>query len=191
LFWEDPDRLPSREPYLQADAPRVERWRDRLAADGSGLRVGLSWAGSPTHGYDVLRSIDLGRFQPILDVPGVRFYSLQAGASAGRIAELDLEGKITGNLVNEADFENTAALVANLDLVITVDTAICHLAGGLGRPTWTLLHYSPDWRWLLGSEQTNWYPQMTLFRQAQPGIEAWSEVIERVRSRLESVRATA
>jgi ADP-heptose:LPS heptosyltransferase len=135
--------------------------------------VGLVWAGNPQHRQDRKRSIAPELLAPLGRVPGVAFFSLQRGWRARiegiKLCELEEE---TGTVVD------TAAAIMNLDLVISVDTMVAHLAGALGRKVWLLLGFSPDWRWMLEREDTPWYPTMRLFRQRRPGD--WPEVIERV-----------
>jgi tetratricopeptide (TPR) repeat protein len=168
--------LPMAAPYLRADAEKRARWRERLGPTAR-TKIGIAWKGNPKHVDYRRRSIDPQLLLPLLQVPDVDFYSLQiempgtkatAGAPEGII---DLTSHI-------ADFTDTAAFIAELDLVISVDTATAHLAGALGRPVWTLLPFSPDWRWELGSDATPWYPTMRLFRQETTGD--WQGVIERV-----------
>jgi tetratricopeptide (TPR) repeat protein len=170
--------IPRSVPYLQVDSRAIERWRERLAHDPGGLKVGLAWAGSSAHKNDRNRSLPLSLLAPWAQVQGVAFYSLQKGEAAGQAK--DSPGGM--NLIDwtEAlgDFADTAALVANLDLVISVDTAVVHLAGALGRPVWVLAPFMPDWRWLLEREDSPWYPTVRLFRQKTAG--RWDEVIERV-----------
>ena len=173
--------IPGQTPYVKADPALVETWRARLTSAG-GLRVGLAWAGSPTHKNDRNRSIPLSSFAPVAGVRGVTFYSLQKGEAAAQartpppgIALVDLTKEIK-------NFADTAALIANLDLVISVDTAAAHLAGAMGRPVWTLLPFLPDWRWMLDREDSPWYPTMRLFRQRTRG--EWAEVVERVAGEL-------
>src|SRR5262249_33834276 len=130
------------------------------------------------------RSMTVAHFSKFLDVPGLTVVSLQKDATADEIEILD---NISGSFLDAApllkDFSDTAALMASLDLVITVDTSACHLAGALGVPVWTLLPFSPDWRWLLEREDSPWYPTMRLFRQ--PKIGDWRSVVERVRETLQ------
>ena len=142
------------------------------------VKVGIVWAGNPKHPRDRKRSCPAELFLPFADIPGVSLYSLQLGP---RVSDLRLSE--AGTAVNDladaiGDFADTAAIVARLDLVITVDTAVAHLAGGLGSPTWVLIPFSPDWRWLLKREDTPWYPSMKIFRQTEPGN--WPEVFARV-----------
>lgn len=171
---------PPAHPYLRADAHRRAKWRDRLGSS-SHIRVGLVWQGNPQHVDDRRRSFDPGLLSPLLRVPEVDFYSLQVtpvtGATPSSLPEglIDLAPFLT-------DFAETAALIEQLDLIISVDTATAHLAGALGRPVWTLLPFAPDWRWGLESESTPWYATMRLFRQKAAG--AWDEVIQRAAAEL-------
>lgn len=160
------------QPYLRAE--------QRGGLDSAGLRVGLAWAGNPSHSRDRQRSITPGLLAPVLNIAGATFYSLQMGQPAPEGAT-DLTSGI-------ADFADTAALMAQLDLIITVDTAAAHLVGALGRPVWTLLPFVPDWRWGLESETTPWYPTMRLFRQKTAGD--WGEVIGRVAAELRALVAS-
>jgi tetratricopeptide (TPR) repeat protein len=172
IFDTTPNTIPAAVPYLFADPELVERWRRDLA----GLRafkVGIAWQGSPTHLWDRQRSIPLEKFAALTQVPGVRLISLQYGhgreqveAVADRFVVLDCSGR-DGD--SGLDFTDTAALVKNLDLVITCDTSLAHLAGALAAPVWVALHHAAEWRWLLGREDSPWYPSMRLFRQARPG----------------------
>lgn len=161
--------VPANIPYVHADPERTARWRSRLAGTGGECRVGLVWASQSKHRTAKAKSIPLEAFAPLGATPGVRWYSLQLGEAA-RDAWRPPSGMRLTDLGGElADFAETAAVVANLDLVISVDTAVAHLAGAMGRPTWTLLKFVPDWRWLLGRDDSPWYPTMRLFRQEQDG----------------------
>jgi tetratricopeptide (TPR) repeat protein len=171
--------LPAATPYLAPAPERVAYWRERIGTE-PGLEVGIAWAGSPVHRNDRNRSIALERFKPLFELAGARFFSLQVGRSADLaaiepMAIADLSGELT-------DFGETAAAIANLDLVIAADTALVHLAGALGKPVWTMLPFSPDWRWLLGRADSPWYPTMRLFRQPRPGD--WDGVVGEVRQAL-------
>ena len=170
--------IPRNVPYLQADAREVEKWRGRLAEDASSIKVGLSWAGRPEHKNDRNRSMPLARFAPLAQVPGVRFYSLQKGEAAAQAKAPPAGMELIDWTEELNDFADTAALIANLDLVISVDTAVVHLAGAMGKPVWTLLPFAPDWRWLLDRQDSPWYPTMRLFRQ--PSIGDWDSVMQRV-----------
>lgn len=173
-------------PYLEADSARRAGWRSRLNGN-TGLRVGLAWAGNPAHRNDRARSIDAAHLLPLLQVPGATFYSLQVLPRGDSAALLCGHGLID-HTVEIRDFADTAALIAELDLVISVDSAAAHLAGALGRPVWTLLPAVPDWRWGLQRENTPWYPSMWLFRQSQPGD--WRGVIQRVAAEVEVLART-
>lgn len=180
IFGTELGSIPSTIPYLFPDESQSLDWARRLSADG--LRVGLSWAGNPAHKHDRERSIDVSAWRRLLDAPGVRFFSLQRDPSglAGVTPSPDLAiADLTTDLV---DFAETAAAIAALDLVITVDTSVAHLAGALGKQVWLLLPYVPDWRWLLGRTDSPWYPTARLFRQASPG--AWAAVLDQVRYEL-------
>ena len=169
--------IPADVPYVSVDDARAKT----VAAEvekvaGTALRVGLSWAGAPTSTNDRRRSCSLATLAPLLDVPGVAWFSLQKGdddaasAAASRgLARLDARN----------DFDGTAALVAALDIVVTVDTSIAHLAGALARPTWILLPFAPDWRWRVAGESSPWYPTARLFRQPRRGD--WASVVRAVR----------
>jgi len=177
--------IPGTVPYLQPDPEARARWADRLA--GPGLSVGFAWAGNPAHRNDYNRSMALEQLAPLFDVPGVRFLALQPGARAGdlgRLTNFAAGSDLSAELV---DFAETAAVVANLDLVIAVDTAIVHLTGALARPVWTLLPHVPDWRWLLERADSPWYPTMRLFRQERAGD--WAGVVAQVAGELAAVAA--
>lgn len=180
------DDFPTSIPYLKADEQRVAEWRDRLSGY-PGLKVGLVWRGSPTHHADRMRSIPLVQWAPLGRLAGVHWLSLQKGPAsseldmlAGRLEVVDL-----GSRLDEGTgaFVETAAVLKNLDLLITCDTAIAHVAGALGVPVWLLLGYVPDWRWGLEGSSTVWYPTMELFRQKSVG--EWGGVLEEVAQALE------
>ena len=179
------ETIPAEVPYLFPRAEAIARWRARLGAE-PGLKVGLVWAGSAQHSNDHNRSLTLARLRPLLAAAPARWLSLQTGPRARDLAELepgqatDLSGALT-------DFAESAACVVNLDLVITVDTAIAHLAGALAKPAWVMLPFMPDWRWLLGRETSPWYPSLRLFRQ--PAAGDWESVVRRVAEELERFAA--
>ena len=173
--------IPATTPYLAADPARLELWRRRLS--GPGFKVGLAWAGAPSHRNDHNRSLALDALAPLLATPGPRWFSVQVGPRAAEIASSGLGDRITDLSPELDDFRDTAAAIAALDLVISVDTAVAHLAGALNRPAWVLLPFSPDWRWLLGRADSPWYPSLRLFRQPRPN--AWTEVIAAVAQALE------
>lgn len=163
-------------PYLKADASLAAAWKERLAGL-AGRRVGLVWAGSPTHQNDARRSLALERFAPLFERPGISFVSLQVGPEAAQAAASRLPlADFTADL---GDYADTAALIANLDLVIAVDTSVAHLSAALGVPTWILVPFHPDWRWLDSApDSTPWYASARLFRQ--PAYGDWTSVLHRV-----------
>jgi Flp pilus assembly protein TadD len=163
-------------PYLSAAPDLVSAWQKHLGAPGR-LKVGLAWQGNPAYLWDRLRSIPPARLTPLFGVENADFFVLQkrggaesAFAGHGNVFEPGAE------LDRDHAFVDTAAMMASLDLVISSDTAIAHLAGALGRPVWLLASSVPDWRWQLGREDSPWYPTMRLFRQAAPGV--WDGAIE-------------
>lgn len=177
-FETDLQSIPAAVPYLFADADRVSVLRLRLHAKAlSGrLKVGLAWSGNATHNNDLNRSITFSALAPLLAV-GATFVSLHQ-----QVRERDTAALAKSNVIHFGaelrDFADTAALVENLDLVISVDTSVAHLAGALGKPVWVLLPRVPDWRWLLERDDSPWYPTARLFRQDKPGD--WPDVIKRV-----------
>jgi hypothetical protein len=155
-----------------------------LGKDGR-LKVGLAWAGRPTHKYDRQRSISLAALAPLAHEK-IHFYSLQFGDAAAQTATPPPGIKLTDPTGQIEDFADTAALIAELDLIMSVDTAVAHLAGAMGKPIWLLLPFSPDFRWLLNRDDTPWYPTMRLFRQTKLG--EWADVIDRAaRALLQSI----
>ncbi len=174
------DAIPG-EPYLRASAQKIAAWRDRLGSVRR-PRVGLVWAGSPTNLEGKTRSLRLEALSPLLALQTIEFISLQKELRDGDrefIAARD-DLRHFGDALD--DFADTAAILAQLDLVITIDTAVAHLAGALGRPTWVLLEHDPAWQWMLDREDSPWYPTARLFRQSSRGD--WAGVIQTVRDRL-------
>jgi tetratricopeptide (TPR) repeat protein len=182
IFRTDLSTIPSPIPYLRTDPEKVQKWRDRLASDQGNYKVGLVWAGKPDHSNDHNRSISFNELWPLFLIPGISFYGLQRGTAAMPAKESP-PGPNWVNLSDELyDFSETGAAIQNLDLIISVDTAVAHLAGALGRPVWTLLPFAPDWRWLLDREDTPWYPTMKLFRQTT--FRQWAGAIKKVAAQL-------
>lgn len=167
--------IPAQVPYLGPPAEKVRAWRDRLPRDGK-LKVGLRWAGNPKHSNDLNRSLDPNFLVPLLANERVAFYSLQ----------VDRDRLASPNLVDWTaelqDFSDTAALIANLDLVISVDTAVAHLAGAMAKPVWVMLPFGPEFRWLLNRTDSPWYPTMHLFRQPHQGD--WQAVVHEIDAQL-------
>jgi hypothetical protein len=177
--------IPAEVPYLQPPPEKVAYWRKNIN-HYSGPKIGVVCSGSPEHRNDYSRSCPLSAFKLLAAALGVRLYLIQKHLNpadtetlAGSPEFVDLSSELT-------DFTDTAAIIANLDLVISVDTSVVHLAGALGKPVWTLLPYAPDWRWMLSREDSPWYPTMRLFRQPTPGD--WTSVLDRVSAALKTLR---
>ena len=186
------DTIPANIPYLAASAAAIAQWRDRLG-EPQALRVGLVWAGSPrtnqpsAEAIDRQRSIGFNRLQALLDIEGIEFYSLQVGEPAR--SQLNGHPKVRDFTGQLHDFSDTAALIANLDLVISVDTSVIHVAGALGKPVWLLNRYNTCWRWLSDRSDSPWYPSLRIFRQLTLGD--WDGVIDDVRQALlQRIRAS-
>ena len=173
LFETNTDTIPADIPYLHPHPTLIPQWAARM--DAKTFKVGIVWAGRPQHDNDRNRSVTLDDLAPLAKIRGAALYSLQKGPAEEALANPPKGMKITplGNRI--ADFADTAAAIANLDLVVSVDTAVAHLAGALGKPVWTLLPYVPDWRWMLERTDSPWYPTMQLFRQDAPGD--WTGVV--------------
>ncbi|MEG3620196.1 tetratricopeptide repeat protein [Magnetovibrio sp. PR-2] len=168
------------EPYISVPQNVQEQWAERLSGT-TGLRVGLVWAGNPNHKRDKHRSIDPKMFAPLSEVEGVTLYSFQVGAMQDQFAEIgedvvDLSPHFT-------DYAQTAGALSQMDLLISVDTSVVHLAGAMGIPTWALIAFVPDWRWMFDREDSPWYPKTRIFRQ--PDFWEWDSVIEHVKAELE------
>jgi Flp pilus assembly protein TadD len=183
-----PDTVPAAVPYLHPVADLVASWRDELRPLGDFL-IGVAWRGSPSYREDRYRSFDLAQIEPLTRLPGVRLISLQkgvgaeqVGAWAGRVPVVDLGDRLDA----AGPFLDTAAIMKGLDLVVTCDTAVAHLAGALAVPAWVALGFAADWRWMLGREDSPWYPTLRLFRQARPGD--WAGVFARMAEALASRR---
>jgi Flp pilus assembly protein TadD len=171
------DTIPAATPYLCADPARIQAWQQRLGPP-AGVRIGLVWSGNPDHNNDRNRSLPLAMLQPLF-AAGREFISLQRDIRPADLALLRDAALPVRHLGDElADFMDTAALASCVDLVIAVDTAGAHLAAAIGRPLWVLLPCIPDWRWLLGRDDSPWYPTARLFRQTRPGD--WDSVIAAV-----------
>jgi len=176
------ETIPARVPYLFPPEPAWPAGVD-FGVDTRKKNIGIVWAGNPRHRNDINRSVGLARFGALMDVPGTRWLSLQVGERAGECGITPGFEGVANLAPLLRDFSCTAAVIRRLDLVITVDTSVAHLAGALGVPVWVLLPYHPDWRWLTEREDSPWYPSMRLFRQAAPGD--WTGVFQRVRRALE------
>jgi len=175
IFHTTPQTVPLNIPYIRPDAAEAGAWRQRIDPLGLGRKVGLVWAGQP---IPPGRSIPANELAPLAQASGVRLISLQIGGAErpNLPSMIDWTDQLT-------DFADTAALMANLDLLITIDTAAAHLAGAMGKPAWVLLSHEPDWRWTLSGESSRWYATARLFRQ--PSLGDWDSVIDRLRGELE------
>jgi Flp pilus assembly protein TadD len=178
LFQTGRATMPKDVPYLLVDPARRDVWKKRLGENRPRLRIGLCWAGNPLNRRNRTRNVSLERLRPLLEVKGIDFFNLQLNSSTDESTPSLAKTGIIDHTKEIRDFADTAALMAELDLIITVDTAVAHLAGALGRPVWTLLPLIPDWRWGLEGTDTPWYPTMQLFRQTTAGD--WDSVVERV-----------
>ncbi|MDE1942423.1 MAG: tetratricopeptide repeat protein [Betaproteobacteria bacterium] len=190
LFRTRSDSIPGELPYLQASESRVEFWRQQLPQGV--LKVGLVWRGNPAHENDADRSLPgHSTLAPLGDVPGVHFISLQKEGCTGERVFAEERGNWFDAGCRLSDFPDTAALLMNLDLVISVDTAVAHLAGALGRRTWLVLpDYMTDWRWMSTGHHSPWYPGvMRLFRQPAPGD--WASLLQEVAQALRGLAQTS
>ena len=171
------ESVPAHVPYLSPASRLFDLGPSPV--QGARLRVGLVWGGSPTHLNDRHRSCALHNLAPLFDLSDIAYYSLQVGPQAREVTE---DGRWSGKIVDLSerlvDFADTAAVVLELDLIISVDTSVLHLAGALGRPVWALISAKSDWRWMLDREDSPWYPTLRLFRQTR--LDDWQEVISRV-----------
>lgn len=169
-------------PYLAAEPSKRVKWRARLDAAGRGRKVGVAWAGNPQHVRDKRRSLPLPALARVFERSDIIFVNLQKDARPGDGAILARHENVLDVSAELADFCDTAALVSELDLVITIDSAVAHLSGALGRPVWVLLPFAPDWRWLLSRSDSPWYPSARLFRQPKRGD--WDSVVAQVTAAL-------
>jgi hypothetical protein len=182
------EKIPANTPYLFADAQQALAWQTRVGtiSDNASRRVGLVWAGGARLAIDPERSLELNHFEPLLALSkthGVQFFSLQLGDAAKQLGAAP-HFPIIDLTADVKDWADTAALVANLDLVITVDTAVAHLAAAMGKPTWILSRFNGCWRWLLDRDDSPWYPTARLFRQKTRGD--WDGVMGEVARALAS-----
>ena len=174
------DRIPAKVPYLTVPKEKIAQWRSRLGE--SGFKIGVAWAGSPGFVDDRDRSIQLKNILSVFSVCGARYFSIQKDLREGDREILNAHPQIV-QLGNEIkDFQDTAAIMMSLDLIISSDTSIVNLAGALARPVWVLLSFNPDWRWLLDRNDSPWYPTARLFRQTKTG--QWETVVGEVCAQL-------
>jgi tetratricopeptide (TPR) repeat protein len=186
-FGTELDSIPAAGPYLRPPSHLKSAMKPPTARR---LKVGLAWSGDARHTRDHLRSIPADLFLGLADLPGISFHSLQHEVRGPDLPALRTRPKIGREVEKAADFADTAALIACLDLVITVDTAIAHLAGALGKPVWIVLHVAPDWRWLTQRTDSPWYPSVRLFRVTPAewlGGAGWGPVVDRVATALRTL----
>jgi hypothetical protein len=184
LFKTRLETIPADVPYLRPPAETALRWRQRLAGM-SGLKIGIAWAGNQDLHNDIRRSVELRALAPLLTVVGASFVSLQYGPRAADLRQLN-SGRVVEDLSADiGDFADAAGAILALDLVISVDTSVAHLAGALGKPTWMLTPRCAEWRWMPGRPDSPWYPTMRLYRQTRD--ETWAPVVERMRRDLDIV----
>jgi hypothetical protein len=178
------ENVPNDGPYIAAEPGKQALWAQRLNARiAPGLkRIGIAWAGRPTHNNDYNRSVPLATFLPFAGVPNVAFVSLQKGDGTAQIPQWTGPAPLIEFSAQLDTFDDTMAIIANLDLLVTVDTAIGHFAGAMGRDAWIMIPYAPDWRWLMARSDTPWYDSLRLFRP--PAIRRWDAVVEQVRAAL-------
>lgn len=187
------NNAPNEVPYLFADPTLVDEWKENLKED-TNFKIGICWQGNPNYPTQFSRiasaakSMTVTQFLPLMEMQGISVYSLQKTTGTDQLNDLPADAPL---IVFDGDFDestgrfmDTAAVMKNLDLIITIDTSICHLAAGLGVPTWNLLPNPPDWRWMLDCDNTPWYPNMRLFRQPTPGD--WANVIQNVITELKA-----
>ena len=179
-FGTEASNVPAKVPYLTASAERRAAVRASFSPYARALRVGLAWAGNRANANDRNRSLPLSALAPLFDVAGIEWHSLQLGAD-DEIART-AAARALAPLPADIPLDGTAAIVSELDLVVTVDTSIAHLAGALARPLWVMLPFAPGWRWRVGSDRSAWYPTARLFRQSVP--RRWHDVVARVRTAL-------
>lgn len=183
IFGTTLETIPATVPYLRAPESGL------VLTSDDGLKIGLVWAGSPKHSDDANRSMSLNAILSLLTQAGARWHSLQVGPPSRDIRRLGLSPVVHDLNPRLTDFADTASAISQLDLVITVDTAVAHLAGALGKPVWIMLPYTADWRWLESRADSPWYPTARLFRQPLPGN--WGPVIEDVKQAIGRLRSLA
>ena len=179
--------IPNSVPYLLAPNQLFEQWSHKFSAYGNRLKVGLAWAGNPRQRNDRNRSMQFDQLCELTNISGIDFFSLQVGPAAAQGATSKHFARVNDLTGELKDFADTAGLIQCLDLVVSVDTAVAHLAGALGKPVWVPLAFVPDWRWHLNRADSPWYPTMRLFRQAKPGD--WSAPMREIAIALDSMRA--
>ncbi|MDR3550757.1 MAG: glycosyltransferase family 9 protein, partial [Candidatus Babeliales bacterium] len=174
------ETVPAEIPYVQINQQLVDRWHDRLSSDQN-FKIGICWHGNTIHGQE--KFMPLSYFAQLAQLPHVSLYSLQQHHGLDQLDAIEDKNliKTFDSNFDAVPFTDTAAVMKNLDLIITIDTSIAHLAGALGVPVWVILPQNADWRWMIDRSDSPWYPTMKLFRQKQPG---WQEVINKIKRNL-------
>ncbi|MBU3913810.1 MAG: tetratricopeptide repeat protein [Nanoarchaeota archaeon] len=179
VFNTDLNTIPNKTPYLKSNSELVSKFKENITSDK--FKIGISWAGNPNQEEDKNRSARFEKFKILKEIPEIQLYSLQKGESSSQLDDPD----ITNLSPDINNFADTAAIIENLDLIISIDTSIAHLAGALGKPVWTLLSFIHDWRWLLNRNDSPWYPNMRLFRQKEKGN--WDSLFQEVKIELKKL----
>ena len=182
LFNTTLESIPATIPYININPVLVQKWREKVKIDNSKLKIGLVWAGRQRNKKERCRSCSLDTFSPFAQIDDITFYSLQKGEAAKQSKNPPKGMKLIDYTEEIHDFSDTAAFIENFDLIISIDTVVAHLAGALGKPVWTLIPFSPDWRWMLNREDSPWYPTMRIFRQQ--AIGEWESVIVHIKEEL-------
>ena len=183
IFNTTADNIPARIPYLSAKEPKVAHWRNKTATEA--FKIGIAWAGNPIHTNDHNRSCALQNFTPLAEIDNVKLFSLQKGPGIEQIKNWQGATELIDLGQDFEDFTDTAAAIENMDLVISVDTSVLHLAGAMAKTAWALIPCNSDWRWMLNRQDSPWYPTITLLRQKQHGN--WKELFHRVAHRVEKL----
>ena len=176
------ETIPQKIPYINADTAIVRKWQDRIKSVTSSAKIGLVWAGDPKLKFGHSRSCPIEAFSSLAELDDIIFYSLQKGEASEHATNPPKGISLADYTEDIHDFSDTAAIISNMDLIISVDTAVAHLAGALGKPVWILLPFVPDWRWMKDREDSPWYPTMRLFRQPSSGD--WQSVMVHVEKAL-------
>jgi hypothetical protein len=172
------ETIPAPRRYVVPDFNKSELWRQRFRSHHQGMQVGFVWAGSATNREGTYRSLSLEKLGPLFDIQDITFVSLQVGEHTRQLRNHLGTSRVLDSSPFLKDFSDTAALIDQLDVVITIDTAVAHLAGALGKPVWTMLSTPADWRWMLDRSDTPWYPSMRLYRQRRTRV--WDDVVDAV-----------
>ena len=185
LFATTIETIPNQVPYLMPTSDLIEQWSQRLAVSSAELKIGMVWSGSVHFPGNHERAMTLSKLEPLLELRGFRFYSLQKGPPSSQLSSLPARLSITDLGGEFADYADTAAAIMNLDLLLTVDTSVAHMGGALGRPTWVMLSRLPDWRWLRERSDSPWYPTMRLFRQQR--LNDWPSLVSEVATEIQNL----